>query len=1320
MVSKFGIGFQSRRGESRFSVRTVLTIFAVALVVILSTALVAPLFIDWSAHRAEIEARLGAMTGADVALAGPITVRLLPTPYLELGAGSISGGGPNAPRLSFESARLELALVKLASGAIRFSEIELGKPILTVSRGEDGALRLPVLPVAQAATAGFDRLFVKDGRVRIAAGAAGGARDIDDIQLGADAPSLAGSIHVSGRFAGPAGAPVVFRLASEKAAPDGTPMRASVDAGPSWPALEFDGVLADPGAGAKGLRLSGSGTLAGVLSGAGGPMPWRAVGRMTADFHRATIDKAQFRLGPEERALSAEGSATLTYGSPARLAVQVKAKQANIDALLRRKGEDGVAPARVLNLVAGGLAPALGRTDLVTVEAEFGAETIILGAETVSDVSVSVLSGAGKPLHARFGLSLPGHSRLSGEGDLETGAAGKFDGMINFESENFALLSNWAKPDIGRFAANLAQLGEALADRSASFSGHIEASGVGLSGREMKIALDRSTLNGSFAFTRPVNADPGRLYVDLSSDLLDVDALPSVEAGKALLGDLDLSLSLHAKTLHVTHVNDAEIDSGSLALKVVKSGPNITLDRFSIANLGGAFLDAQGATGPDGFAASGHLRADRLLDFALLAARLTPGDWSQTLIERAALLSPTALAFEAHGRSLAAAAPTLDSLKASGTVGRTQATLSLGPRANDDRQVLTVSLDSPDSSALLRQLGLSGANAESGRGHIALEASGAWGLGYDLDATGALAGADLSGRGRYLPAAPADRARLFGSIKLRATNVAPLLASFGLQPAAGMIGPVDAAADLTLRGDRWTVSRLAATVAGVRGSGNLVYQPVASAQDTEATNPAAGRSEEAVGAAAGIAPKPSPAEITGDLTLDRLPLGDIFALALGAPQPAKAGTRWSDANFAAAPVKPPPIAVRLDLATLDLADGLSSHGFSAMLRLDNGRLELDDIGMNLAQGEATGRMTLRRDKETATLTGTLSARRLAIARPGFSGRLGGTLEFASTGQSAAALIEGLAGAGTAQFEGAALARSDPAALDRVVVKAQAPDALLDETNLAYSFGAELAKAPLPIPEGSTPLALTSGTVKLGPLAIALPHGGAAASASLDLRRLALETRLTLASDAAGLKFWSGPPPTATLIVEDALETQKRRLDVAALSAGLASQAIARETDRIAALEADIRERAFFNRRLKGERFMDRRAAEVEDWRVEQARLKGLAEHLAAEREAAAEKAAAEKAAAEKAAEEKAAAEKAASEKAAAEKAALQPELPPDLPADGAPILKPPTASGDSSGRADQLGVNAPPAVAPAPPVRPKPRTPAERAAPADPTASGLY
>ncbi len=137
--------------------RNVLTIVAVVLVAVLSVALVGPLLLDWPAHRSQIEAELGAMSGTDVVLTGPITARLLPTPYLELGEGSLSAHGPGAPKLSFASARLELALVKLASGAIRFSDIRLEKPVLTIVRGADGALNLPA-PREQAQSIGFDRL----------------------------------------------------------------------------------------------------------------------------------------------------------------------------------------------------------------------------------------------------------------------------------------------------------------------------------------------------------------------------------------------------------------------------------------------------------------------------------------------------------------------------------------------------------------------------------------------------------------------------------------------------------------------------------------------------------------------------------------------------------------------------------------------------------------------------------------------------------------------------------------------------------------------------------------------------------------------------------------------------------------------------------------------------------------------------------------------------------------------------------------------------------------------------------------------------------
>jgi hypothetical protein len=339
----------------------------------------------------------------------------------------------------------------------------------------------------------------------------------------------------------------------------------------------------------------------------------------------------------------------------------------------------------------------------------------------------------------------------------------------------------------------------------------------------------------------------------------------------------------------------------------------------------------------------------------------------------------------------------------------------------------------------------------------------------------------------------------------------------------------------------------------------------------------------------------------------------------------------------------------------------------------------------------------------------LKVEKLSIDRPRFSGRLTGTIEFASTGKSPAALIEGLAGSGTAEFADASLASSDLTALDRVVTKAQAADAPLDETNVAYAIDNELNRAPLPIPEGATPIALTAGTMKFGPLPIARPHGDATLTANLDLGKLSLETRLTLTSPAAGLKFWSGPPPTVTVRVPDALETRKRQLDVSALSAGLATQAIARESDRIAALEADIRERAFFNRRLKGERFLDRRTADMEAWRAEQERLKSQAER------AAAEKAAADKAAVQKRADEKAAGDQAA---AAAEKAIGASPLPPDLPT--APIVRRTTAPTEPPTREDQLGTNLPAAAAPLPPLRPKPRPAPERAPPPDPTQGGLY
>jgi hypothetical protein len=1264
-------------------VRNVLTIIAVALVAVMAVALVAPYLIDWSAQRGAIEARLSAITGAAVSLGGPIELRVLPTPYLALGEGLVSAPGPDGAKLSFASARLELALVKLASGQIRFSDIRLEKPVLTLTRGPDGALKLPPVQMAGLHSTGFDRLRMADGRVEIVG--AGSGTEISGVEIDAAAPSLDGPARLNGQFSGPDKAPVVFSLASEKPGPEGTPLRLEVNGGASWPAAQFDGALqGDPAAGIGGLRFAGAATFIGTAPGEDAPTPWRVAGPMTVDLNQATLRQAEFRLGPEERGIRADGDASVVFGSPARISVALRAKQVNFDSFMRRKGEDGVAPARAVTLITRIIAAALqGHEGQAAIDAQVLAQPIILGAQTLPDASATLKTAPGAPLDLTLNLGLPGQSRLRADGDLETGAEAKFRGDVAFLSADFALLRDWATQGAPPAAARIVAFADALPYRSTSLSGAVEASPSGFSGRNLKLILDRSTLTGALAFKGPDGGQAGRLDMDLASDSLDVDGLPSLTSANPF-DDLDLSLSLRAGSLHIARIGEAQIDSGSLAVNVAKSGPNVTLKRLSVAGLDGASFDVEGAIGPDSTAATGHLRADRLHDFAVLVSRVAPSDWSRMLVARAGELSPAAFTFGAHGASDGAGAPAIDSLRANGSAGETQFSVTLDPRPNDTGRALTVSLDSPNSGALLRQLGVHTPTSGGGRAHIALNANGSWEKGYDVDATSQLAGADLAWRGRFLPAAESDDAQLFGSAKAKSPNLAPLAVALGLAPAnGGALGPADIGFDATLRGDRWGFSRLAATIAGVKASGDLTYQPVKPLEVVPEASADIARAQEAVGSGAAPAISP-PAEIEGQLTVERMPLGGALALALGPPQPGRPGAHWSDVRFAPVPLRPPSAAVKLKVGTLDLADALTARDFATTLRFDKGRLDLDDLAMRIAGGGASGHMTLRRDADNVTLTGALALDSIALDRTGFSGRIGGTLDFASTGRSPAALINGLAGSGTVSFAGAALARSDPTALDRIVAKAQTPDAPLDETNIAFAFGNELNRAPLAIPDGSAPLSLSAGIMKIGPIQMPEGQGGEALSADLDLRTLTTQARFTLTASASDLKFWSGSAPSAAVTIDNALEAPKRQIDISSLSAALAAQAIARETDRISTMEADIRERAFFNRRLKGERLMDRRQQDIQDWEVEQARLKGQADRLRSLEET--QKAAADAAAAQKAEEEKGATD----------------NFDPAKPVEDRQPKKAPFASAPAS-KSDQVGANGPGATTPTPPPRPKAR-----------------
>jgi hypothetical protein len=227
---------------------------------------------------------------------------------------------------------------------------------------------------------------------------------------------------------------------------------------------------------------------------------------------------------------------------------------------------------------------------------------------------------------------------------------------------------------------------------------------------------------------------------------------------------------------------------------------------------------------------------------------------------------------------------------------------------------------------------------------------------------------------------------------------------------------------------------------------------------------------------------------------------------------------------------------------------------------------------------------------------------IGVDRPALRGRLGISLTIAGTGKSPSALVTGLVGEGQATLAGASIPRLDPGALGRVMEKAQAPDASIDETNIARSLTLELDRRSLAIPDGAATATLNSGVLRVGPIIVGEPSGRATITGDFDLRSEILQVR-TIFEEARAGKFWSGPPPDATVSIRGALDAPSRQIDLSGLVAGLATQAIARESDRIAGLEADMRERAYFNRVLKAERFLGGRAAEIAAYEAEQARLK---------------------------------------------------------------------------------------------------------------------
>ena len=259
----------------------------------------------------------------------------------------------------------------------------------------------------------------------------------------------------------------------------------------------------------------------------------------------------------------------------------------------------------------------------------------------------------------------------------------------------------------------------------------------------------------------------------------------------------------------------------------------------------------------------------------------------------------------------------------------------------------------------------------------------------------------------------------------------------------------------------------------------------------------------------------------------------------------------------------------------------AAQNAKATLRLAPGTLTLEDWTASLPPGRIGGTLTLRRDGGAASLSSHLEWSDLALASPGLGGVSGGALDLAGTGSSLAAVVTSLGGSGTLALDKAVLPRFDAGAIQRVIARVDAAQdtTTLDDMAIAQWLGQELDRGALPLGTVTTPVTVAAGALRVPPVQAQTGPIRTEVSGSLDLARLLLSLKATATLETPP-KDWTGAPPNVGVLWKGPFAAPARDVDAATLVNGIASRAIARAQARIEAFQDDIRERAFFARRLR--------------------------------------------------------------------------------------------------------------------------------------------
>ncbi|MTI45403.1 AsmA family protein [Roseibium hamelinense] len=1164
----------------------------VAVILVLVTALVGPFFVDWTVYRSTFESYAERVLGHKVTVLGEADLRLLPSPAITFS--DVRVGAAEDPLLVVSSFDMRVELPPLMKGEIRVLDMTLDRPHLTVSLDEDGRLdwltamssggMLAELPPDNVT---FEKVSVVDGAVSVVDARSGEVHRLENAQLALSARSLAGPYKVDGTFLHNR-APYTVGVATGRRQADGA-LRVKAQLTPTNVPLDLavDGLLSHS---EEVPTYKGTFNLVSLSFDEQVSRTWQTSGNFDADVEGIAIPEFEFRFGPEDRLLGADGSADLHFAGKRRFEIRARAKQLDLDRLL---GGGPQEPAKLSSL-SSDLSASLKNVPMPDMEGVLALDfpAVVVGGGLVQDVKLDLETMLGGWRVARFAARAPGRTTFATQGDLGLSPNTTYRGRLSVSSEQpGALVSWWQQSETGSTTI-----------QPIALEGRVTVVPDGAALDDLDLSLAGAEARGGISYQVPKTGSPV-LDLTLDAQKLNFDEaevlagllLPLLQDGPDLAEGRERAADI-AVQLRAREVSVRGIDGKSLSLQAAYSGGDLRIDRLVARDFAGADVDVSGEvdallSAPEG-RLSGSLDARDLTGIIALVEGMAPDHPLTARLRRAApFLVPTA--FEGELSAAAKGSSSDVRLALNGSAGSAELTLSgafngrvdAWPQAQIDLDAL---LSGPSGSTLLQQIGLDILPVDSlSAGQISVRASGRPENGLSTTVSAEIGGSSLKGEGQVVLGQDEPV-----SYELDVSASSPDLTPFAL--AVGRVLPImsgDIPARIVFQatgnGSEISVFELDGEIAGVSFFGGIAGR----------LSPLSGEAYR---------------RLTGSVDVSELDLKALSEAVLGPDQWYSAGdgtSIWPTSAFGAPLLADTDLSLSLTTGLMQFDDMANVENVTAALRLTPDYLRLEGITGNYADGKLEAALTIRRTGAEGAFSGRIKLSNADVSdlvwrragRPVGSGLLDLFVEAEGAGRSISSMISGLTGGGTFEVSNGSLRGINPQAFPLVMRAVDAGLELRDD-RIRDLFLSHMDTGNLAFSNLEGTITIVGGRANARNISVDAERAEVFGSAELDLNTWELDSDFSLTVDP-GEEAVTGAEPQVGLLFQGDASSPGRQVDIAPFTAYLTLRAFEKEVERVEKLQSEILENDKFLRelrRLKEERARRAREAEAAAQAAEEA------------------------------------------------------------------------------------------------------------------------